>query len=99
MNEITKSKTFLDMEIENIDSDIYLSQTKYINRILSKYGMSDCRPVKTPIIIGEDRMSEETTDKYDIGLYQELIGELLYLANRTRPDIAIVTSYTEKILY
>lgn len=93
INETTESKMFLGMKIENVNSGIYLSQTDYIDKILSKYGMLECKPVKTPIVTGEDKMSEETSEKYDISLYQELVGELLYIANRTRPDITFATSY------
>lgn len=50
-------------------------------------------PYNTPVVPGEDKKFDESKEEYDINKYQELIGELLYLANRTRPDIAYVTSY------
>jgi len=50
--------------------------------------MLECKPVKTPIIKGEDRISEQNGEKYDINSYQELVGELLYLANRTQDLIS-----------
>lgn len=93
INETTKAKKFLGIEIKNTDSGIYLSQTEYIEKLLNKYGMIDCKPVKTPITINEDTMSKENNEECDFNLYQELVGELLYIANRTRPDIAFVISY------
>ena len=46
--------------------------------------MPECKPVSTPIIISKDRMYVEESENYDVNEYQKLIGELLYLANRTR---------------
>lgn len=66
INETTESKLFLGMRIENVNSGIYLSQTDYIEKILNKYGITECKPVKTPIIAGEDKVSEETSEKYDV---------------------------------
>lgn len=93
IKETTKSKVFLGMQIECDNTGIYLSQKDYIEKLLKKYGMSECKPVSTPIAMGEDKMYVDDSYKYDISAYQELIGELLYLANRTRPDIAFITSY------
>lgn len=89
--ETTQSKIFLGMRVECDENGISLSQTEYIEKLLNKYGMSECKPVSTPIVTGGDKINEN--EKYDINKYQELVGELLYLANRTRPDIACVTSY------
>jgi len=93
IKETTESKKFLGIKVENNEHGIYLSQTEYIEKLLSKYGMSECKSAMTPIITGEDRTSNEDNEKCNVDSYQELIGELLYLANRTRPDITFVTSY------
>lgn len=96
IRETTQSKSFLGMKVESNDTGIYLSQIEYINKllhkyiILYKYGMSECKPVNTPI---EKELSSEGNEDYDLEKYQEIIGELLHLANRTRPDLAFVTSY------
>ncbi|XP_076385709.1 uncharacterized protein LOC143264094 [Megachile rotundata] len=55
--------------------------------------MSDCKPVTTPIVPGQDKEPDPSDEVIDIKIYQELIGELLYLSSRTRPDIAFATSY------
>ncbi|GFU75937.1 retrovirus-related Pol polyprotein from transposon RE2 [Trichonephila clavipes] len=93
--EVVENKTnkFLGMEIEKCENGIYLSQCDYINSLLVKHNLENCKSVKTPIVKGEDKIFPSTNEFIDITMYQELIGELLYLANRTRPDISLVTSY------
>ena len=94
IRETTQSKSFLGMKVESNNTGIYLSQTEYIEKLLYKYGMSECKPVNTPIERGEEKgIDNEDNVGYDLNKYQEIIGELLYLANRTRPDLAFVTSY------
>ncbi|GFT62966.1 retrovirus-related Pol polyprotein from transposon TNT 1-94 [Trichonephila clavipes] len=93
--EVVENKTnkFLGMEIEKCENGIYLSQCDYINSLLVKHNLENCKSVKTPIVKGEDKIFPSTNEFIDITMYQELIGELLYLANRTRPDISFVMSY------
>lgn len=68
-----------------------LSQRKYIENILEKYNMVDCKNVFTPLNPGVklSKCNECTSfcKKVDIKEYQSLIGSLLYLSICTRPDI------------
>ncbi|GBM29160.1 Retrovirus-related Pol polyprotein from transposon TNT 1-94 [Araneus ventricosus] len=93
--EVHENKTskFLGMEIVKHEIGISLSQSEYIESLLVKYNLNECKSVKTPIVKGEDKSFPPTNELIDITMYQELIGELLYLANRTRPDVSFVTCY------
>ena len=54
-----------------------------------KFEMGDCKPVRTPV--NQDvklTQCESDDDVYDQKLYQAMVGSLLYLSTRTRPDIA-----------
>ena len=64
-----------------------ISQTSYIDQILAKYGMTDCRPVGTPVEGALPRLNTEAGGRAD-GEYMSLVGSLLYAAMVTRPDIA-----------
>jgi len=57
---------------------------------LALFGMSDCRPVKTPMVPGTrlEKASDEDAAKVDKELYMRAVGALMYLATSTRPDIA-----------
>ncbi|GBN82325.1 Retrovirus-related Pol polyprotein from transposon TNT 1-94 [Araneus ventricosus] len=93
--EVHENKTskILGMEIVKHKNGISLSQSEYIESLLVKYNLNECKSVKTPIVKGEDKSFPPTNELIDITMYQELIGELLYLANRTGPDISFVTCY------
>ena len=73
---------------------ITLSQEHKIEQILERFGMSDCKPVKTPMIVNISS-TDSCDDSCDVSKlpYQELIGALMYLCVTTRPDIAFAVSY------
>lgn len=82
---------------EQLDT-VHLTQKPYIESILRKYNMQECKPASTPLEPGT-KMSkkdsptthEEKTEMSHVP-YRELIGSLMYLSQHTRPDIAFATS-------
>ena len=73
---------------------IHLSQSNFILQILEKYGMTNCKPVATPMDVSV-KMTKSTDDDDDLAdqtLYQQILGSLMYLAIATRPDIAAAIS-------
>ncbi|XP_036140851.1 uncharacterized protein LOC105835035 isoform X2 [Monomorium pharaonis] len=93
LNKTTNKGTFLGMEVRQSEKEITISQELYIKTLLTKYGMSDCKPVATPIVPGQDKELDQPDELIESQVYQELVGELLYLSNKTRPDITFATSY------
>lgn len=70
---------------------ITVDQQQYIEQLVSKFQMSDCKLQSTPI---EPKLNvEKTTGCLPDVPYQKLIGSLMYLAVLTRPDIAYAVSY------
>ena len=71
---------------------LILQQEDYINVILDKFNMQNCKGAATPM---EFRLKMENckADKSVKVPYQELMGCLLYLSTNTRPDIAFVVSF------
>jgi hypothetical protein len=41
-------KYFLGFQVKQLQEGTFISQTKYIQDILTKFGMKDIKPVKTP---------------------------------------------------
>lgn len=76
-----------------------LHQHQFILDLLEKYGMSDCKPVQTPLppkLVLSHSMSPSTQEEKDLMSevpYLSAVGSLQYLAIMTRPDIAHSVSY------
>jgi hypothetical protein len=73
-----------------------ISQTAYIDMVLDKFGMADCKPVLTPMG-GTLTKTNDKESKPD-SEYMKLVGSLLYAALVTRPDIAFAVQSLGKHL-
>ena len=100
MTDLGEAKDILGMNIHRNKSEnsITLSQRSYTETLLEKFGMANCKSVSTPlepniklIKVTEPQSRDELSQMKDRP-YRELIGNLIYLANATRPDIAFAVS-------
>jgi Reverse transcriptase (RNA-dependent DNA polymerase) len=66
---------------------IALSQEKYINEVLERFGKSDIRPISTPTLANE-HLIKLTSPEADVKAYQRAIGVLMCPMLGTRPDLA-----------
>ncbi|OMO97862.1 hypothetical protein CCACVL1_04429 [Corchorus capsularis] len=71
---------------EPLIESIFINQSKYTKEMLKKFGMEDCKPMKTPMATGTKLDSDEKGKVVDQKLYRGMIGSLLYLT-ASRPDI------------
>ena len=82
---------FLGMEIklDYKEQSVHINQNKYLNSLLERFNKKDLNPVTTPVEAGV-RLDKATdiANKNDLQLYQQQVGSLIYLATKTRPDIA-----------
>ena len=94
MKDLGVLKHFLGMRFEYADSKITIDQTLYLNSILSKYKMSDCKPRATPCELpGSNSVKSPTSDQnLDPKKFREIVGSLIYATTCTRPDLAWVVS-------
>ena len=88
MKDLGKLSWFLGTEFKcNVDS-IEMSQTQYIDKILSKFEMVECKPKSTPCSLGtEKECDEESCEFSDPRLYRAIVGSLIYVMTGTRPDL------------
>ena len=86
----------LGMQItrDRINKVLTISHPNYLNSMLKKFNMENCRPVATPLEIGRKFQKASGDDELfgDVSLYQQAIGCLTYAATTTRPDIAVAVS-------
>lgn len=86
---------FLGVKIEwnegptSTTSSLFFSQPLYTDGILRRFGMNKCKPTSTPMTTSFWNSISDENDKsvYEPKLYEQMIGSLLYLALRSRPDI------------
>ncbi|XP_019198265.1 PREDICTED: uncharacterized protein LOC109192122 [Ipomoea nil] len=84
---------FLGIETISTDGDLFLSQRRYMNDVLTRAGMADCKPLATPASITQSAVP--ATEPFDNPTqYWRLAGALQYLTI-TRPDL----SYAVNRLY
>ena len=81
--------SFLGVQFVRTQEGAVLTQEIYTKKVLSRFGMSLCRPVSTPAV---QRKADDETNKSDAKVnavhYMEIVGSLMFLAKRTRLDIA-----------
>lgn len=81
---------FLGVSFRRFHDLTILSQEQYINKILSRFGMYNCKPVATPICTSKAEAKQpDHKNAPDRNGYREIMRCLLFLATRTRPDISV----------
>ena len=90
LTDLGEAKWILGMAVERnrITRCIKLHQQKYAMDVLKRFGYAECKSVSTPCERLLPPLPEDETPT-DVEMYQSLVGALLYLANGTRPDIAL----------
>jgi hypothetical protein len=89
-------ETLLGMELQTEDKAVKLSQRKLIEKGLTMLGMTDCKPVKTPLSVGVCLKPATDGKKEQFKAlnmnYCTYTGILNYLSCQTRPDLAPAVS-------
>ena len=91
MKDFGRLKHFLGIDFNQSDGCVKMSQEKYVNKILERFNMQNCRPRETPC----DQKLEYTENAVkmdDVRMYREAVGSLIYLTTCTRPDLSFVIS-------
>lgn len=66
-----------------------ISQANYVERVLRKFGMENCKPVSTPLDPGRKfQQLSQGDEPFNVQTYQKAIGCLTYMSTATRPDVA-----------
>ncbi|KAI3716049.1 hypothetical protein L6452_23102 [Arctium lappa] len=68
---------------------IFISQSKYVQDILTKFGFSDSKPASTPMETHKEITADLEGEDVDVHHYRSMIGSLMYLA-ASRPYIMFV---------
>ena len=98
MSDLGEIDSYLGVQIKRDRSKkrIEIDQSRYILEIITRFGLSDANPARTPLPTGADVHLEKYTGQAsnaDIKLYQQMIGSLLYVQIGTHPDISFAVSH------
>ena len=93
MKDLGPLKYFLGIEFKCSPGLISMKQTAYIDRILEKFGLTNCNPKSIPCATGINKeLSEGSKPVQDVRHYREMVGSLIYVMTGTRPDICYVVN-------
>ena len=97
MTDLGLMKFFLGIEVEQSESGIFMSQSKYASIFLKIFNMSNCKSTPTSIIIGLKLSKDDDGSTVDPMLFKRLVGSLMYLTT-TRPDIMYGVSLISRFM-
>nr|GEW46826.1 hypothetical protein [Tanacetum cinerariifolium] len=83
MGELT---FFLGLQVKQKEDGIFISQDKYVAKILKKFDFLSVKTTSTPIETQKPLVKDEEVADVDVHLYRSMIGSLMYLTT-SRPDV------------
>jgi hypothetical protein len=90
MKDLGEADVILNIKLVR-EGGVTLLQSHYVEKILSRFGFSDCDPAPTPydpsMLLRKNRRIAR-----DQLTYSQIISSLMYFASATRPDISYVVS-------
>ncbi|GKA69812.1 putative ribonuclease H-like domain-containing protein [Tanacetum coccineum] len=86
-NEFYRELTFfLGLQVKQEKDGIFISQDKYVEEILKKFGFIEVKTASTPMETQKPLLKDEDGEEVDVHMYRSMIGSLVYLTS-SRPDI------------
>ena len=99
MKDLGRLSYFLGIEFVHDRNCISMSQKMYIEKLLERFNLSECRSKATPCEVASGSLKvEDSSPLDDTRLYRELVGSLIYLMTCTRPDICFVVTKLSQFL-
>nr|GEU54676.1 putative ribonuclease H-like domain-containing protein [Tanacetum cinerariifolium] len=83
MGELT---FFLGLQVKQKKDGIFISQDKYVAKILRKFRLTEGKSASTPIDTEKHLLKDPDGEDVDVHTYRLMIGSLMYLTS-SRPDI------------
>jgi hypothetical protein len=79
---------FLGFQVKQLKEETFISQMKYTQDLLKRFGMKDAKPAKIPMGTDGHLDLNKEGKSVDQNAYRSMIGSLLYLC-ASRPDIML----------
>ena len=89
MSMFGEIKFFVGLKVHQLKYGIFVTQSKYIKEIVKKFGLEDCKPIRTPMVIGHELSKKNESIEVNLTMYRSMIGKLQYVLH-SGSDIALV---------
>uniref|UniRef100_A0AAV1UTE7 Reverse transcriptase Ty1/copia-type domain-containing protein n=1 Tax=Peronospora matthiolae TaxID=2874970 RepID=A0AAV1UTE7_9STRA len=98
MTDSGKYSFVLGIELlDGEDGCVTLCQRRYVDDILKRFVMEECKAVASPVDVSSRVMSSSTASKIDVPC-REAVGALMHLTTAKRPDIACAVSFVSRFM-
>ena len=98
MTDSCKCAFVLGIELlDGADGSVTLCQRRYVDDILKRFGMDDCKAVASPVDMSSRLVSSDAATKVDVS-FREAVGESMHLTTATRPYIAFAVGYVSRFM-
>jgi hypothetical protein len=91
MKYLGEANGILNIKLFKGENGITLTQSYYVERVLSRFGYKDSKPSPRPINPSLDLRKNKRISRDQL-IYSHIIGSLMYLASATRPGISFAVS-------
>jgi hypothetical protein len=94
----------VEFERDRANRTITMSQSKYIEEVLKRFNMEECKPIGTPLDVNS-KLLKLTEEEFQ-GIQEEMqgipykaaVGSLMYAMVSTRPDFAFPVSMVNQFM-
>ncbi|KAI3774037.1 hypothetical protein L1987_48580 [Smallanthus sonchifolius] len=94
MSSMGELNFFLGLHVKQVPNGIFISQSKYVKRILERFKLADCSAARTPMQVHHQLTPDKDGKDTDQHQYHAMIGSLMYLT-ASRPDIMFAVCLSE----
>ena len=98
IKDMGRISLFLGIEFIVGTNSISMTQCKYIEKLLTIFGMQNCKPKCTPSEMNINKQNKEPLDECQHRIYRQIVGGLIYIMCSTRPDLAFIVTILSQSL-
>ncbi|GJV52024.1 putative ribonuclease H-like domain-containing protein [Tanacetum coccineum] len=89
MSSIGELTFFLGLQVQQKKDGIFITQDKYVAKILKKFKFTEVKTASTPMETQNPLLNDEDGKEVDVHMYRSMIDSLMYLTS-SRPDIMFI---------
>ena len=97
MKDLGELKYFLGIEIIRDAYDTWMVQRQYALDMLSRYGMTACKPISVPLEQNVKLRADTGDLLEDPAMYRQMVGSLIYMTI-TRPDLSYAVGLVSQFM-